>query len=120
MSTKISRLVKKTDYDTKISEIEKKITDHNHNNNYITTQFFNKLTEHSIDNDVARNVVIFGVDNVSLSHADNRKNKFLMFGEGPAYGFNGSFCSAEKNFSIDFSKAKTNFCLSLHYKADSY
>ena len=35
---------KKTDYDTKISEIEKKITDHDHNNKYITTKAFNKLT----------------------------------------------------------------------------
>ena len=35
---------KKTYYDTKISEIEKKITDHDHNNKYITTKAFNKLT----------------------------------------------------------------------------
>ena len=28
----VSNLVKKTDYNTKIIEIEKKITDHNHNN----------------------------------------------------------------------------------------
>ena len=35
--------MKKTDYDTKISDIEKKIADHNHDK-YITTQEFNKLT----------------------------------------------------------------------------
>ena len=29
---------KKTDSDTKISEIEKKVTDHYHSNKYITTQ----------------------------------------------------------------------------------
>ena len=33
----------KTDYDKKISELEKKITDHNHDK-YITTPEFNKLT----------------------------------------------------------------------------
>ena len=33
----------KTDYNTKINEIEKKITDHDHDK-YITTQGFNKLT----------------------------------------------------------------------------
>ena len=33
---------KKTDYDTKVSEIEKKITDHKHDK-YITTPEFNKL-----------------------------------------------------------------------------
>ena len=32
----VSSLVKKTDYDGKISDIEKKITDHNHDK-YITT-----------------------------------------------------------------------------------
>ena len=35
-------LVKKTDYDTKVSEIEKKITDHDHDK-YITTPKFNTL-----------------------------------------------------------------------------
>ena len=34
--------MKKTDYDSKISEIEKKITDHNHDK-YITTSGFNNL-----------------------------------------------------------------------------
>ena len=38
----VSNLVKKTDYDTKITEIEKKITDHKHDK-YITTPEFNKL-----------------------------------------------------------------------------
>ena len=38
----ISNLVKKTDYNTKITEIEKKLTDHNHDK-YITTTEFNKL-----------------------------------------------------------------------------
>ena len=36
-------MVKKTDCNTKINEIEKKITDHNHDK-YITTPEFNKLT----------------------------------------------------------------------------
>ena len=39
----ISSLVKKTEYDTKITEIEKKLTDHNHDK-YITTPEFNTLT----------------------------------------------------------------------------
>ena len=34
---------KKTDYDTKISEIENKVNDHNHDK-YITTPEFNRLT----------------------------------------------------------------------------
>ena len=39
----LSNLVKKTDYETKISELEKKITDHKHCK-YIITPEFNKLT----------------------------------------------------------------------------
>ena len=40
----VSNLVKKTDYNTKITEIENKITtDHDHDR-YVTTQEFNKLT----------------------------------------------------------------------------
>ena len=38
-----SKRKKKTDYDTKISEIETKLTDHNHNK-YITTPEFNNFT----------------------------------------------------------------------------
>ena len=38
----VSNLVKRTDYNTKINKIEKKITDHNHEK-YITTPEFNKL-----------------------------------------------------------------------------
>ena len=37
-----SNLVKKTDYNSKINEIEKKMTDNNHDK-YITTSEFNKL-----------------------------------------------------------------------------
>ena len=39
----ISKLVKKTDYNTKINETESKVNDHNHDE-YITTSEFNKLT----------------------------------------------------------------------------
>ena len=39
----VSNLVKKTDYDTKINKIEKKLTDDNHDK-YITTPEFNKFT----------------------------------------------------------------------------
>ena len=41
-TTDTSNLVKKSDYDTKIGEIEKKILDHNHDK-YIATQEFNKM-----------------------------------------------------------------------------
>ena len=46
--------LKKTDYDTKVNEIEKKITDHTHDK-YITTPEFNKLTA---ENFAARLILI--------------------------------------------------------------
>ena len=61
----------------------------------------------SFHNDTARNV--FGVDNTSSFHADNCKNIFLVLGEGPILGINGSFGSPEKNFSINFGKVNKNF-----------
>ena len=67
------------------------------------------------DNDFARNVIIFGVDDSSSSHSDNHKNNFLVLGEDPTFRVNGS---PEKMFSINFSKANTKFCLSLWYNAD--
>ena len=39
----VSSLVKKTDYNIKVSETEKKLTGHNHDK-YITPPEFNKLT----------------------------------------------------------------------------
>ena len=42
-----------------------------------------------------------------------------MLGEGPTFGINGRFGSPEKKFGIDFGKANTKFCLSLHYNADN-
>ena len=39
----VSNVAKKTDYDTNVNEIRKKITDHSQDK-YITTPAFNKLT----------------------------------------------------------------------------
>ena len=40
----------------------------------------------SFGNDYAGNVIIFGVDNSSSSHADNLKNNFSILGEGDTFG----------------------------------
>ena len=54
------------------------------------------MQAHSFDNDFARNVIIFDVDDSLSSHSANRKNNFLLLGKGPIYGINGSFGSPEK------------------------
>ena len=69
--------------------------------------------------DFARHVVIFCVDKNSSSLSENRKNNFLVLGQGPIYGINGNFGSSEKNFSVDFSKGNTKFCLSMYYNIDN-
>ena len=76
---------------------------------------FDSAGSWSFNNDTARNIIFFGVDNSSSVHIDNCKNNFLVLGEGPTYGINGSFGSPEKKFSINFSKENIKFCLSLHY-----
>ena len=51
---------------------------------------------------------------ITVHHADNnRKNNFLILGEGPMV-----LKEALKKFNINHSKVKTKFCLSLHYNAD--
>ena len=57
---------------------------------------FDSACSCSFDNDTARNVITFGVDNSSSFHADNCKNIFLILGEGPTFGINWSFGSPEK------------------------
>ena len=64
------------------------------------------------------NAIFFGVGNSWSSHYDNCKNNFLL-GEGDTFGINGSFGAPDKKVSINFSKAKTKFCLSLHSDVDN-
>ena len=50
----------------------------------------------SFDNDTAKKVVIFCVDNSSSPHIDNPKNNFLVLGKEPTEGINRSVGTAEK------------------------
>ena len=52
---------------------------------------FDGIGSWSFNDDFARNFLIFGVDNSSSSHTDNRKNDILILGEGDTFGINGSF-----------------------------
>ena len=80
---------------------------------------FDSTGSWSFDNYTAKNVVIFGVGKSPSSHADNRKNNFLVLSEGPNFGINGSFGLAEGKFSINFLKANPKFCLIFYYNADN-
>ena len=63
---------------------------------------FDGAGSQSFGNDFARNVVIFGVDNSSLCHADIHKNWFLFLSKGLTYDINGISGPAEKKFSTIF------------------
>ena len=80
---------------------------------------FDGKGEWSFDNGTARNVIIFGFDNSLSFHSENCENEFLILGEGPIFEINGSFGSPEKKLSINFTKANSTFCLSLHYNPDN-
>ena len=58
---------------------------------------------------IARNVIIFGVDNSSSSHVDNCKNNFLILGLGPSYGINVSLVDQRKNLVLILLKQLQNF-----------
>ena len=50
----------------------------------------------SFDNNFAKNIILLGVNNSSSSHSENWKNNFLVLGEVPTYGIDGSFESPGK------------------------
>ena len=68
-----------------------------------------------IGDEVGRNVIIFGVDISSSPHIDNKKKDILILGKGPTQGLGEHSLTAEKLYSINFTKENTKFCLSLHY-----
>ena len=53
----------------------------------------------SFNDDFARDVIIFGVDNSSSSHTNNIKNDFSILGEGDTSSINESFGATEKKWS---------------------
>ena len=74
----------------------------------------------SIGDEFGKNVIVFGVDMSSSSHIDNKKKDILILGKGPTQGLEHTL-TAEKLYSINFTKENTKFCLSLHYNgANSY
>ena len=74
--------------------------------NYVYSGYriaFHRKGELSFGNAYAGNVIIFGVDNISSSHADNLNNNLLVLGEGDTFGINGSFCAPEEKFCVNLS-----------------
>ena len=62
-----------------------------------------------------QNVITFGVDMSSSTHANNKKNNALILGRGITQGMYDTTLTAEKMHSINFTVSRKKFCLSLHY-----
>ena len=70
---------------------------------------FDGKSSWSFGYDFARNVVIFAVNNTSLSHTGNRKNNFLVLSERPTDGINDSTGATEKSLVLTLVKQIENF-----------
>ena len=75
---------------------------------------FDRETSFYFGNETGKNVIILRVDMSSSSKIDNRKKDISILGKGPTQGLEHTL-SAEKLYSVNFTKKNTKFCLSLHY-----
>ena len=66
-----------------------------------------------------RNVIIFGVHENSVIHANNKANKIFVMGDAFVQGINDTTLYAEKMYSQNFTQPSTKFVLSLHYNGDN-
>ena len=68
-----------------------------------------------------KNVLIFGVDESSLVHANNKANTIYVMGDLFVQGINDSTLYEEKIYSQNSTQPSKKFVLSLHYNGnDSY
>ena len=66
-----------------------------------------------------KNVIIFGVDNSSSVHVDNKKKDIFVLGEGPTQGLDDTTITAEAKYFINFTESGKRFVLSLHYNGSN-
>ena len=65
-----------------------------------------------------KNVLIFGVRESSLVHANNKTNNIYVMGDLFVQGINDTTLYAEKIYSQNFTAVNKNFVLTLHYNGD--
>ena len=71
------------------------------------------------DGSWGKNIIIFGVDNSSSTHFDNRKNDILVLSKGPTKKLDDTTIIAEAKYPISFTKSGKNFLLRLHYNGSN-
>ena len=106
----VSSLVKKTSYNTKITEIEKKLTDHNHDK-YITTPEFNTLAADVFNARLAQANLITKPDfHAKLSRINKKntenKSKYLLVETklNKLKTFDSSYFFGRSNFEEDVTQ----------------
>ena len=70
---------------------------------------FDRNISFSFGNEIGKNVIILGVDMSSSTKIDNRKKDILILGIGPTKRLENTL-SAEKMYSINFTRKNTKFC----------
>ena len=77
---------------------------------------FDRISSFSFPGDGdGQNIIIFGVDMNSSTHIENKVKDILILGKGRTQGLGEDSLTAEKMYSINFTKDNVKFCLSLHY-----
>ena len=61
-----------------------------------------------------KNVIVFGVDNSSSEHVDNKEKDILVLGEGPTQELDDTTITAEVKYPINFTESEKRFVLSRH------
>ena len=65
--------------------------------------------------EIGKSVITFGANMNSPLHIDNKKKNILILGKGLPDGLDDTMLTAEKEYSINFTKKQKHFWLSLHY-----
>ena len=66
-----------------------------------------------------KSILIFGVDESSLVHANNKANNIYVMGDLFVQGINDTTLYAEKLYSQNFTQPSKKFVLSLHYNGNN-
>ena len=106
----VSSLVKKTDYNTKVTEIENKLNSYNHDK-YITTPEFNNLAAHFFNARLARASLITKADfdakllSINRKIAANKTKNLLVENElNKLKTFDSSYFIGKSHFDEDGHK----------------
>ena len=113
-ASNVSKLVKKNDYNTWISEIENKITTDHDRDNYITTEEFNKLISENFTTKLAqanlanKSYIANFVKNTDFQGKLNNLNKILLQIKQSTYLLKMNLMNYQKKIKVISANDLTN------------